>query len=269
MRINSSQNTNILNSFRNNVQNTMQQSAERLSSGRRINSAADDAAGLAISSRMDSLIRSLDQGSRNAADMDSAMRTADGSLSTITDSLQRIRELAVASANPILSDANRNALQNEVNQHLDQIQRAAGDTQFNTIRLLDGSFADMHMASNPNGSGMQISIQNTSLDTLGIANFDVSGGRPDIAAIDNAISMVSANRSDIGAAQNRIEHIIDSNSTASLNQAAARSRITDADMALEAMLWEQQQVLQQYQIFSVRNQMERDRQSLGFVGVSW
>ena len=268
MQVNSVQST-AFNSFRNNVQNGMAQSSQRLAGGRRINSAADDAAGLGIASRMQAQIGGLNQGNRNAADMDSALRTADGTLSTITESLQRVRELAVQAASPIMSDADRALIQTEVNQHLNQIQRAAGDTQFNTMRLLDGSFADMHMASNPNGSGMQISIANTSLETLGIDSFDVTSGRPDIAAIDDALAMVSSNRADIGAVQNRIEYIMDSNSIASLNQAAAQSRIADADMALEAMMWEQQQVLQQYQIFSMREQMERSRESLGFVGISW
>ena len=268
MQINSSNNS-ALSSFRANVQNTIRQSSQRLSSGLRINSAADDAAGLAISKGLEAQIRSLNQGTRNALDMDSALRTADSGLSGMSEGLIRIRELALQASNGTLSSADRQNIQAEVNQQLSQIQNAARNTQFNTMQLLDGSFADMNMASNPDGSGMTISIANTTLESLGIANFDVTSGNIDLTAIDNALNAVNAARGNIGAVQNRIEFNVQNNQTAAINLEAARSRIADADMAREASRLEQARVLQQYQNFAFNNKLDGMRRRAAFIGIAF
>jgi len=268
MQINSS-NSSILGSFRTNVQNTIGQSSQRLSSGLRINSAADDAAGLAISRGLEAQIRSLNQGTRNALDMDSALRTAEGGLSGMLEGLIRIRELALRASNGILTDADRQSIQTEINEHLGQIQNSARDTQFNTMRLLDGSFADMNMASNPDGSGMTISIANTTLESLGIAGFDVTSGNIDLTAIDSALNAVNAARGNIGAVQNRIEFTVQNNQNNAINLEAARSRIADADMAREASRLEQARVLQQYQNFTFNSQLDRMRRNAAFIGIAF
>jgi flagellin len=271
MQANSIRSTTIFNSFRHNIQNQMQSASQRLASGRRINSAADDAAGLGISQALEAQIRGLNQATRNALDFDSALRTAEGGLGSIGESLLRIRDLALQASNGILTDADRATIQIEVDQLLSHIGRVTTDTQFNRVNLLDGSFNNMNMQVGPNaGQNVNVSIQNSGLAALGIAGFSVMGGpgNINIAAIDTAISRVAANRGSIGAIQNRIEHIVDQNNIAAENMARANSRIADADIALEMMRLNQARILQQLQVFSVRNQMERTRANLGFVGIA-
>ena len=270
MQANSIRSTAMFNSFRSNIQNNMMTASQRLASGRRINSARDDAAGLGISQALEAQIRGLNQATRNVLDFDSALNTADGGLSTITSSLLRIRDLALQASNGILSDADRATIQIEVDQHLNHITRATSDTEFNRINLLDGSFDNMNMQAGANaGQSIGVSIESTSLASLGIAGFSVMGGPQniDIAAIDTAISRVVASRGSIGAIQNRIGYIVDQNNIASINMSAANSRIADADMALEMMRLHQERIREQMQIFTMRNQQERTRANLGFVGI--
>ena len=261
------------NSFRANTQNNINQATQRLASGRRINTAADDAAGLAIATALEAQIRSLGRGADNVRDMGNLTRVAEGGLGAITENLMRVRELTLQAANPIMGPAEHRSIQTEIDQNLRQIQNVAVNTEFNTIRLLDGNFADRHVAANPDGSGMQITIQNATLEHLGLGNIDVTGGvenlASNLAAIDNALSMVVGARGEIGATQNRFDFNIQANEIAQVNLAAARSRIADADMALETKRLEQARVMQQYQIFAMRSQMQRERENIGFVGISW
>jgi len=257
-------------SFRNNIQNQMMTASNRIASGVRINSAADDAAGLGIANALEAQIRGLNQGTRNALDFDSALNTADGALSTIGDTLIRIRDLALQASNGILTDDQRGTIQAEVDQLLNHIDRTTSQTDFNRRNLLDGSFTNMNMQAGPNaGQNIRVSIDSTTLDGLGLSGFNVLGGpgNIDIAAIDTAIARVTGNRGAIGAMQNRIEHIVDQNNTAALNMTQAHSRIYDADIALEMMRLSQARILEQMQMFSMRNQMERTRANLGFVGI--
>ena len=272
MQANSIRSTAMFNSFRSNIQNNMQTASQRLASGRRINSAADDAAGLGISQALEAQIRGLNQATRNALDFDSALNTADGGLGSISESLHRIRDLALQASNSILTDANRASIQAEIDQHLDHISRVTTDTQFNRMNLLDGSFNNMNMQVGPNaGQSINVSIQGTSLAALGIAGFSVMGGPQNIniGAIDNALNLVVSQRGSIGAMQNRIEHIVNQNNINAINTAAANSRIADADIALEMMRLEQSRIIQQLQTFSMRNQMERTRANLGFIGIAF
>jgi len=270
MQANSIRSIAMFNSFRQNIQNQMQTTSQRLSSGRRINSAADDAAGLGISQALEAQIRGLNQATRNALDFDSALRTADGGLESIGDTLLRIRDLALQASNGILSDSDRNIIQSEVNQLLNHISTTTTNTEFNRINLLDGSFDNMNMQAGPNaGQNVNVSIGNTSLASLGLEGFSVMGGpgNINISAIDTAISRVVGNRGSIGAIQNRIEHIVDQNTLSALNMTQANSRIADADMALEMMRLSQARILEQMQAFNMRNQMERTRANAGFVGI--
>jgi len=268
MTINSN-NSPIMNSFRVNTQNNMQRASERLSSGRRINSAADDAAGAAITALMNAQIRGTDMGTRNAADMGSLMRTAEGGLSSIGDSLQRMRELGLQATNGILTDDQRAMIQTEINQLQDHINRAASDTEFNTMPLLDGSFQNAHTASQPDGSGMSVSIDSALPGAIGIENFVPTEGNMDFSAIDSALNSVVGSRSELGAMMNANDFVISANNIASENLSEARSRIADADIAREMMALEQERIIQQYQTFMFRHQMERERDALGFVGMPW
>lgn len=271
MQANSIRSIAIFNSFRNNIQNNMNTASQRLASGKRINSAADDAAGLGISQALEAQIRGLNQATRNALAFDSALNTADGGLSSIGSSLLRIRDLALQASNDTLTSENRSAIQAEIDQQLNHISKVTTNTEFNRINLLDGSFTNMNAQVGPNaGQNLSISIQGTNLAGLGIAGFSVMGGPKniDIDAIDKAINMVLSQRGSIGAVQNRIEHIVEQNNTAAINMAAAKSRIADADIALETMRLNQARILQQLQNFTLKNQMERTRASLGFVGIA-
>lgn len=228
-----------------------------LASGSRINSAADDAAGLAISEKMRTHQTGYEVGSSNAQDGISLINVADGALSGIQDSLQRIRELAVKSMNGIYSDSDRAAIQVEIDGIKESIQGIAKDTTFNTMKLLDGSMADVDLATNPEGSTLEIQLENSTLESLGIADFDVTGNF-DLDALDNAMSMVSKARSKLGATSNVLEHTINYNNYANYNLTAAESRIRDTDYAEEMIKKNRDEILEQYRIFGIKAQKEKD-----------
>jgi flagellin len=152
----------------------LQTSMMRLSTMRRINSAADDAAGLAISNAMEAQVRGLDMGTRNTLDMQSLVTTAEGGLSTIGDALLRMRELSIQASNGIMTQEQRTMIQNEVSQLADHINSAARNTQWNGMNLLDGSFTNRHTASDAMGRGATVNIPDMSTFALGLQNFDVT-----------------------------------------------------------------------------------------------
>lgn len=229
---------------------------EQMSSGQRINRAGDDAAGLSISEQMQGQIRGTDMGTRNTQDMQNLANTAEGAMDSIHNDLQRMRELAVQASSGIMTDSDRQTIQQEVEQLRENIGETVQNTEFNQIRLLDGSFQDQNIASSPQGTGTAMTIENTGLEALGIADFDVTGDF-DISTLDNAIQQVSSGRSDLGAMTNRMDSTIANNQVASENQTAAESRIRDADMADMINQLNQQQIIQQYQIHAQRQQMDQ------------
>lgn len=245
-----------VNSYTSNLNKTgkkQEKNNERLSSGKRINSAADDAAGLAIAKKMEALIAGIGKGVNNTYDMQNALNTADGALGSIGDSLQRVRELSLQASNGLLTDSDKQLIQEEINQTLAGINDMANDAQFNGQNLLDGSFTDKNVAMNPDGSGTTISIGSATTDALGLTNFNVTGGQIDLDAIDNAISAVSSARVQIGAQINRFDYAISSNINTSLNMMYSKSKIEDADMAKESMHRKTNQALIQYGIFAQKN----------------
>ncbi|MBX0358908.1 flagellin Hag [Halobacillus sp. Nhm2S1] len=238
-----------------------QSSMEKLSSGLRINRAGDDAAGLAISEKMRGQIRGLDQASRNAQDGISLIQTAEGALNETHDILQRVRELAVQSSNDTNTDSDRAEIQKEVDQLVDEVDRIAGNTEFNTKNLLGakdagGNFTGaaqsftFHIGANSDQK-LNLSINSmdsarvgtdttdnlASLKTGGANEMKTSQANSDgaITIINDAIEQVSAERSKLGANQNRLEHTINNLGTSSENLTAAESRIRDVDMAAEMM----------------------------------
>lgn len=237
----------------------MSRSLERLSSGLRINRAADDPAGLAISEKMRAQIRGLEMAEKNALDAISLLQTAEGALNETHAILHRIRELSVQAANDTyITEGDRQAIQEEVNQLLDELNAISGRTEFNTQKLLDGSFKDkkFHIGANA-GQHMSFSIDEISVDTLGLESLraDASGttgglltqeGANDaIELVDKAINQVSRQRAKIGATQNRLEHTINNLATTRENLIAAESRIRDADIAKEMMNFTRYQILTQ------------------------
>ncbi|GAB6877615.1 flagellin N-terminal helical domain-containing protein [Thermaerobacter litoralis] len=249
MRIN--HNVAALNAWRNLSQTNglLNKSLERLSSGLRINRAADDAAGLAISEKMRSQIAGLQTAQRNAQDAISLIQTAEGALNETHSILQRMRELAVQAASDTNTDADRQLIQKEVTQLIAEITRIGDTTEFNTQKLLDGSFASkvFQIGAN-NNQTIQVTIGDMRAAALGVDTVDVStqaGAASAITALDSAISNVSGQRADLGAIQNRLEHTIANLGVAVENLQAAESRIRDVDMALEMANFTRNQILLQ------------------------
>lgn len=236
----------------------------RLSSMQKINSAADDAAGLAISQKMTAQTNGYEQGAANALSMQDLANTAEGSLSSMQDNLQRIRELAVEASNGTLSDSDKQDIQDEVNQLKSEISDDAKNTQFNSMSLLDGTFTNKNIAVNPSGTGMMMNMQNTSLQTLGIANFDVTGSF-DISGIDNAIDKVSKARSNLGATSNAISSAVNVDWQSEQDLTAANSRIVDADVGTETTNLNIQKILEQYRMFAQKQGMQQKANVLDLV----
>jgi flagellin len=238
------------------IDSAMMSAYQQISSGKRINSAADDAAGLAISEKMQTQTRGLEQGTENAQDMQNLLRTAEGGLENISSALNRMREIGVQASNGIYTDSDRAAMQLEVDQLKSFIQDSAKGTEFNTMKLLDGSYYDKQAAVSPNGNSIKIYLEDSSLETLGIADFDVTKDFS-LDSIDTALGNVNDARARIGATQNRLDYTINSNETSYLNQMQAMSRIADADIGKAMMDKSRSDVLMQYQVFSQREQMQR------------
>ena len=224
-------------------------SMEKLSSGFRINRAGDDAAGLAISEKMRGQIRGLKQAQRNAQDGISLIQTAEGALNETHSILQRMRELAVQASTDTNIDADREEIGKEIEALVEELDRISTDTEFNTQVLLDGSFENkvIHIGANE-GQSLTISIADMSSSGLGVDGLDLSdqaGADAAITTIDDAILLVSGERSSLGAIQNRLEHTIANLGTSAENLQAAESRIRDVDMAQEIMAFTKNNILQQ------------------------
>ncbi|MGG3738361.1 flagellin [Aeribacillus pallidus] len=228
--------------------NAASKNMEKLSSGLRINRAGDDAAGLAISEKMRGQIRGLEMAAKNSQDAISLIQTAEGALNETHSILQRMRELAVQGANDTNTTADRNNIQDELNQLLSEIDRISTTTQFNTKNLLDGSFTGTFQVGANSNQIISLSINSMSTGALDVASISVgsnSQASVAIASIDNAISLVSQERSKLGAYQNRLEHTINNLETSAENLTAAESRIRDVDMAKEMMAFTKNNILTQ------------------------
>ncbi|QUM83871.1 MULTISPECIES: flagellin [unclassified Moritella] len=248
-------NTNVasLNSQRNltNSTNALQTSFERLSSGKRINSAADDAAGLQIGSRLESQVNGLNQAARNANDGISLAQTAEGALDETTNMLQRMRVLSIQSANGSNSAADRVALDNEYGQLQEEINRVAADTTFGGMNLLNSTF-NQDFQIGPDANQVITVKISTNMNALGLgigtATSDILNPLNAQTAIDNldtAIATVTDIRGDLGAKQNRFSSTIRNLTNISENVSASKSRIMDADFAAESAKLAQNQVSQQ------------------------
>ncbi|MEA2289725.1 MAG: flagellin [Solirubrobacteraceae bacterium] len=216
-------------------------SMERLSSGSRINRAADDAAGLAISEKLRGQIRGLGQAQRNGQDAISLVQTAEGSLNEVHAMLQRVRELAVQYSNSTLATADKTAIASETTQLTNEIERIGTSADFNGIKLLNSaSTVTFQVGAN---DGDVITAATVSLGaqvgTISLASATA------IASIDAAINKVSAARADFGAVQNRLEHTLKNQATYQENLISSESRIRDVDMAQEMVNFSKNQILQQ------------------------
>ena len=237
---------------------------EQLSSGYKVNRAADDAAGLTISEKMRSQIRGLTQATSNAEDGVSCVQTAEGALAEVHDMLQRMNELAVKSANGTNTTADRIAIQKEINALVSEIDRVATTTQFNTLNLLNGTFSDgkaIQVGTSGTDAAQRINIKISAMSAsnLGISSLKdaalsktnsntlatISGARSAISKITQAIAKVSSQRSSLGAVQNRLEHTIANLDNVVENTTAAESAIRDTDMATAMVQFSNANILAQ------------------------
>jgi flagellin len=227
---------------------SLSESMERLSSGYRINKAADDAAGLAISQKLQAQVGGLDQAQRNAQDAVSLVQTAEGSMSEVQSMLQRVRDLAVQYNNGTLSSSDKAAITNEVAQLCSEISRIATQTKFNGISLLTGGSSINFQVGADDGETITVSARD--LFGSGAASFDIDSGiftfgsTVTLASIDTAINNVSTARATFGAVQNRLDHTLNNLSNYEENLSASESQIKDVDMASEMVNFTKLQILQ-------------------------
>ena len=251
------------------VSNSLSTSFERLSSGFRINSASDDAAGLQISERMTSQVQGLDQAVRNANDAISVVQTAEGALDETTTALQRIRTLAVQSQNGINSTEDRAALSAEITALKSEIDRIAGETEFAGESLLDGNYnADFLVGANA-GQSVNVTI-GTDYDTAGlnITESVATNTNSDalLGEVDAALSVIGTQRANLGALQNRFQSTIRNLSNISENVSAARSRIQDTDFATETANLTRNQIMQQASLSVLSQANQRPQAALSLLG---
>ncbi len=254
----------------------LNKSFERLSSGFRINSASDDAAGLQISDRLTSQLQGLNQAVRNSNDAISITQTAEGALAETTNSLQRIRQLAVQSQNGINSSADRVALQKEVAALKTEISRIATDTKFNNLNILDASYSAAFLVGA--NSGQTISVNLSASKIVGGTGFSATGlgigalsvatfgdASAALASIDTAISAVGNVRADLGALQNRFQSTIRNLTNIAENLAGARSQIRDTDFASETADLTRNQIIQQASISVLSQANQRPQAALSLL----
>lgn len=248
------------------------QAMERLSSGLRINSAKDDAAGLAISTRFDAQIRGLSVAQRNANDGISLAQTAEGALDEVTNNLQRIRELAVQAANGTNDAKDKTALQQEVTDRLAEIDRLVTQTKFNGVEVLNGpADAVVFQVGANNGENISIDLSGNKMDTttLTVNGLDITGNNAavgtEIDKVDAALDLVNSFRGKLGAVQNRFESTISNLGTSIENLSASNSRILDADFAAESAKMAKANVLQQAGISVLAQANARPNQVLSLL----
>ena len=240
----------------------IQGNIEKLASGERINKAGDDASGLAVSEKLRSQIRGLNQAGRNIENGVSFLQTTEGYLQETTDILQRVRELAIQAANGIYSDEDRMQIQVEVSQRVSEVDRIASQAQFNGMNMLTGSFGrwdgaktmQFHVGANVD-QNVRVYIGTMTATALGLKNADgdneqISIATPDLAnatlgAVDSALLRVTKQRADLGAYQNRFEMASKGVNVAAENMQAAESRIRDTDMAAEIVDYTKNSILTQ------------------------
>ena len=259
--------------------NNLSTAFERLSSGFRINSAADDAAGLQITDRMTSQIQGLNQAVRNANDGISLAQTAEGAMAETTTALQRIRTLAIQSQNGINSSADRVALQKEVSALRTEISRISTTTQFAGVDILTGNFSAKFLVGANAGQTISVNLSSQALNRAGVNGFSATGlgiisdnvlteagASRLLTAVDKAVSAIGGLRADLGALQNRFQSTIRNLSNISENVSAARSRIKDAYFATETAELSRNQILQQASTTILAQANQRPQAALSLLG---
>lgn len=238
----------------------------RIASGKRINRAADDAAGMAIANKLKANAKALNVATANTREGIGVTKIADGGYDSIMERLQSIRELVIKSRNGTNSASDRQSIQDQINQQMAGIDESARNTVYNQMKLMDGSYATVEIASNPTGRGSEIRLESARLDAIGISGLDVTGkDDPDMTdrvkeldMIDRAIEKVSADRSALGAQANGLAARERANQVAYENMTAARSRIEDLDVAKASSDLKRDETLQSVQIAMFKKQREQE-----------
>lgn len=253
-------------------------SYERLSSGFRINRAADDAAGLQITDRLTSQIQGLNQAVRNANDAISLVQTAEGALGETTVALQRIRQLAVQAQSGINSSSDRLALQKEVSALKTEITRISTDTQFNGVDILAGTFSASFLVGANSGQTISVNLSATNIQgvtgsfsaqglSVGAATVATAAGASAVlVSVDTALSAIGGARADLGALQNRFQSTIRNLSNIAENVSSARSRIRDTDFASETAQLTRNQIIQQASTTVLSQANQRPQAALQLLG---
>lgn len=234
-----------------------------IASGNRLMSAADGASDLAFVEKEKSQVTGYNTGTKNLSDGISLLNTSDSALGSITDSLQRIRSLALQSTNATLNNSNRQEIQKEI-EHLKQgIEHVATQSRFNGMNILDGSQNNgVRLVADADGASVTVNHSvNSTLESLGIADFDVTKGF-DLQAIDDALAKVTSSRSSLGAQSNALEHAINYNDYASVNLTASQSRMGDSDIAKMVQELKHQQTLQSVSVMLQKKKMEQQGQKM-------
>ena len=235
------------------VQRQMDKSVERLSSGKRINNASDDAAGSAIAGRMESQIRGLTMGIRHAKDGQSLVATSEGAMQEINKMLQRMRELAVQAASGVANNSDKDYLNLEMKQLVSQVDAISKNTKFNDQALLEGGTFKFYTEIDVAGSAITTDGADMAASALAVSALTVSIGggvvqaeiSSVVSAIDNALAVVDNRRAALGAVSNRFDHIIDNLQNVIMNTVQSKSRIVDADFSIETTNLTRNTVLQQ------------------------
>ncbi len=219
-----------------------------------VKTAADSPSGIAISANMKAQVSGYDVGTDNARDGQNLLNVSDGALGSIADSLQKIRELSLKASNTaIYGDDDIQTMQDEVDQLKQQIQDTAKGTEFNTVKLADGSKADTWLATNPKGTGMRINLEDSTLESLGIKDYDLTSNF-DISKIDDAIAKVTSSRTDNAAANNALSYQADYNSIAGTNLETAQSKKDETDIGDYISEMQKDKVMQQYRYFAQKQE---------------
>lgn len=240
-----------------------------IASANRLMSAADGAAELAVTKKEEAQITGYNTGTQNLSDGVSLLKTTDGALGSVTDHLQRMRELALRASSSILNDSNKAEIQKEIEQLKKGIDQIAGTTNFNGVHLLNGTQSQgINLVSDASGGSLTINNTTSSAtQALGLADFDVTKDF-NLQAIDDALTKVTSDRSTLGAQSNKLEYAIDYNDYASVNLTASMSRTADTDIAKTLMELKHQQTLQSVTMMLQKRKMEQEGSKMtGLLGM--
>lgn len=239
-----------------------------IASGRRINSAADDAAGMTISQEYNKQISAKNQNAENASQTKDALNIADGAYAGVTDYLQSIKQLSVKAANGTTTVAEKQAIQSQIDQYLDGINQLANGTEYNTKKLINSDSA-IFAATNPDGTGFDVEVKDSTVKALGLEGYSVMGGDIKLDDVDAAIAKVSENRSNVGASVNALDYSAAYSELSAQELSSADSNLADLDIAKAVSDQKKEELLEEYRtmMFSKQKEDEENLNAKLFKGI--